>query len=101
MVRKQKPITADQRLEAKIRKAKLVLLWEQVWVAIFPLLCVVGAFVLAAISGILEYLPREAHYAALGLFLVGLGIAIRPLFSIRMPDSDTALKRIETAVHLK
>ncbi len=97
MKRKLKPITADQRLEAKIRKAKLVLLWEQVWVAIFPLVCVVGVFVLAAISGVLEFLPREAHYAALGLFLIGLGVAIRPLLSIQMSDSETALRRIEAS----
>ena len=89
------PVGTEQRLEAKIRKAKLVLLWERLWWALFPLLCVAGVFALAAISGLLELLSREAHFAVLGLFLVACGVALRPLFSVRMPDNDTALRRIE------
>ncbi|MEM7424883.1 MAG: TIGR02302 family protein [Pseudomonadota bacterium] len=86
----------DQQLDAKIRRARWVLLWERFWSAVFPLLCIAGTFFLAAISGVLEWLPREAHFAVLGLFLVASGAALRPLFALRMPGHDEALKRIES-----
>ncbi len=92
---KRTPASIDQKLDAKISRARLVLLWEQFWTASFPLVCVVGVFALAAVSGALELLPREAHYAVLGGFLIAVGVALRPLFSLRMPDRDEALRRIE------
>ena len=92
---KRKPVSIDERLDAKIFRARLVLLWEQLWTAAFPLVCVIGVFALAAVSGVLELLPREAHFAVLGGFLIATGVALRPLFSLRMPDRDTALRRIE------
>lgn len=85
----------DIQLDAKIRRARWVIFWERLWSALFPLLCIAGTFLLAAISGILEWLPREAHFAVLGLFLVACGVALRPLFSVRMPENAEALKRIE------
>ena len=92
---KRTPVSIDQKLDAKISRARLVLLWEQFWSASFPLVCVIGVFALAAVSGALELLPREAHYAVLGGFLVAVGVALRPLFSLRMPDREEALRRIE------
>lgn len=92
---KRTPVSVDQRLDAKISRARLVLLWERVWAAAFPLVCVIGVFALAAVSGVLELLPREVHFAVLGGFLIAIGVAIRPLFSVRMPDRDMALRRIE------
>ncbi len=90
----------DQQLDAKIRRARWVLLWERVWSAAFPFLCIAGTFLLAAISGVLEWLPREAHFAVLGLFLIACGAALRPLLSLRMPNGEEALKRIENVSRL-
>lgn len=92
---KRKPVSVDQRLDAKISRARWVLLWERIWTAAFPLVCVVGVFALAAVSGALELLPREVHFAVLGAFLIATGAALRPLFSVRMPDHEEALRRIE------
>ncbi len=92
---KRTPVSIDQKLDAKISRARLVLLWEHFWTASFPLVCVIGVFALAAVSGALELLPREVHYVALGGFLIAVGVALRPLFSLRMPDRDEALRRIE------
>lgn len=87
-------------LDRKIFAARLALFWERLWPACFPALCVVGVFLLAALSGLLEILPQTAHTLALAGFAVGLGVALRPLFSVRWPDAGQALRFLEMRADL-
>jgi len=82
-------------LERKILAAKLALLWEQFWLACFPALCVGGVFLLAALTGLLELLPQTAHTVVLVGFAIAFGIGLRPLFSLRWPASEVALRYLE------
>ena len=82
-------------LERKIFAAKLALFWEQFWLACFPALCVGGVFLLAALTGLLELLPQTAHTVVLVGFAIAFGIGLRPLFSLRWPASEVALRYLE------
>ena len=65
-------------LERKISAAKLALLWERLWPALFPALCVAGVFLLTALTGLLELLPQMPHAVVLAGFGVAFGLALRP-----------------------
>lgn len=82
-------------LARKVIAAKLALFWERLWPALFPALCVVGLFVLAALTGLLEVLPSTLHTVVLGGFAVALGFALRPILSVRWPDEAQALRYLE------
>ncbi len=84
-----------KHLRKKIRRAKLVLAWETLWPALFPLLLVSGLFVLAALAGVFEILPGIVHAVVLAVFFALFGLALRPLFTLRWPDESEALRLLE------
>ena len=57
-----------QRLDGKIKQARLVLAWEAIWNAAFPAILVLGLFAVAVLSGLLANLPDIVRYVALALF---------------------------------
>lgn len=87
-------------LKRKILLARLALFWERLWPALFPAALVVGVFLLAALTGLLELLPQLVHTLVLAGFCVALGFALRPLLSLRWPDATQALRYLETRANL-
>ena len=56
------------RLALRLRLARAALLWERIWPAFWPALCVLGVFAAVALFDLLPGLPGLAHAALLALF---------------------------------
>jgi uncharacterized protein (TIGR02302 family) len=92
------------RLAARLRLARAALLWERIWPAAWPSVCVLGIFAVAALFDLLSALPGIAHAAVLALFAIALAAAagwgVRaarsgPAEARRWPDTVAARRRIE------
>ena len=60
----------EDRLALRMRLARAALLWERVWPAAWPALCVLGVFAIVALFDLLPGLPGVAHAVILALFAV-------------------------------
>jgi uncharacterized protein (TIGR02302 family) len=84
-----------------MRFARAALVWERVWPAAWPALCVLGIFAVLALFDLLPGLPGVAHLAALALFVVVLTAAAawgaRAARRGGWPDAAAARRRIERA----
>jgi uncharacterized protein (TIGR02302 family) len=60
-----------RRLVLRLKLARAALLWERVWPAAWPALCVLGGFAVLALFDLLPWLPGAAHAA----LLAGFGVA--------------------------
>jgi uncharacterized protein (TIGR02302 family) len=78
--------------------ARLVLGFEQIWLALWPALGLFGLYVLAALLDLPAALPPEWRAALLGLTALGaLGLLGHGLRGFRWPDRAAAERRIERA----
>lgn len=87
-----------RRLTARRALARIVLLFERVWPAIWPALGVLGLFLIAALLDLPARLPAWAHFSL--LVATGLGVAgllARGLWRIGVPDTAAADRRMEQA----
>ncbi|HYD14814.1 MAG TPA: TIGR02302 family protein, partial [Hyphomicrobium sp.] len=89
--------TADRSFERKIWRARLFGAFEQLWLKLWLVLAVVGAFLVVSYLGIWPYLPTLVHLALLGLFGLALAAALVSVARIRWPTRDEAIRRIERA----
>ena len=93
--------TTRRRLAARLHLARAALLWERVWPAAAPALCIAGVFCVAALFDLLPLLPGPAHAAALGLFalafVAAVGLGARAALTGTRPDRAAARRRIELA----
>ncbi len=89
-----------QRLDGKIFQARLVLAWEAVWNAAFPVLLVLMVFAGAVLSGFLANLPDIMRYAALAAFAVALLWSLAPLVKLKWPARGAAIRRVENRSQL-
>jgi uncharacterized protein (TIGR02302 family) len=84
-----------------LRLARAALVWERVWPAAWPALCVLGSIAAAALFDVLPRLPGAAHAGALALFAVAFAGAVvwgaRGAGLARWPDPIMARRRIEEA----
>ena len=79
----------------RVGAAWLILLWERVWQAAWPLLTVAGIFLAVALMDLLPLLPRLAHGAVLALFAAALPAALWFGFRrFRLPGRDAAERRL-------
>jgi len=70
--------------------------WESIWVALWPLLGVVGAFLAVALSGLLPALDGWLHSATLaGFALAFLAAVLYGLRRVRLPDELAGKRRLE------
>ncbi len=60
-----------RRLVLRLRLARAALLWERVWPAAWPALCVLGGFAVLSLFDLLPWLPGAGHVGV----LAGFGIA--------------------------
>ena len=90
-----------RRLAARLQLARAALLWERVWPAAAPALCVVGVFVVAALFDLLPALPGIWHAGALGGFAVAfaaaLALGLHRVGRDSWPNRAQARRRIELA----
>jgi uncharacterized protein (TIGR02302 family) len=85
-----------RRLGSRRALARLAILFEHVWPALWPAIGVAGLFVCAALLDLPLLLPPWAHIALLavtGLLVVGL--LVRGLRGIAAPDDVAADRRLE------
>lgn len=87
--------TLERTFERKVWRAKLSLIFEQVWRRAWILLMIAGLFTLVSILGIWQSLPPLAHKIVLTGFAVAAAIATLGLFVIRWPTRSDAIRRIE------
>ncbi|MGE0717923.1 MAG: DUF4175 family protein, partial [Alphaproteobacteria bacterium] len=87
-----------QAAQRRVRVARLALLWERVWPALWPPAGVAGLFLAVALLDLPARLPGWAHVGLLALFaaafLAALVLAARRL---SVPGVDAALRRVELA----
>ncbi|MFL5257688.1 MAG: DUF4175 domain-containing protein [Rhodopila sp.] len=90
------PAPLLRRLAGRRLLARAALLFEAVWPALWPALAVAGLFLCAALLGLPPLLPNWLHLIVLALFLVAfLGLLVRGLRSITLPDDRAADRRLE------
>src|SRR5260370_37321415 len=61
---------AKRRFAARLRLARAALVWERAWPALWPVLFVLGVFVVAALFDVLPLLASEVHVGVLALFVL-------------------------------
>src|SRR4051794_37174627 len=93
------------RLALRMRLARAALLWERVWPAAWPALCVLGVFSVVVLFDLLPGLPGIAHTMILVLFAVAFAAAaawgVRAAQRSGWPDREAAQRRIEQASGLQ
>ncbi len=94
------PSTHGRLLTARLRLARAALVWERLWPAAWPALCVLGFFAVLALFDVLTLLPGALHAAVLAAFGLGFAGAVfwgwRTAFgSAPSPDNIAARRRIE------
>jgi uncharacterized protein (TIGR02302 family) len=91
------PSTAPDRLLARrLLLSRTALVWERLWPALWPMVCVAGFFVVAALFDLSSLLPGTGHAAVLaGFALAFAAAAILGLRALAWPDALAAQRRIE------
>jgi uncharacterized protein (TIGR02302 family) len=84
-----------RRIVRAISRTRLILLWEDLWPRLAPLLVVAGLFALASWFGLWLVLPDWLHLAMLILFGVAALLSLVPFIGLRFPDRDAAFSRLE------
>jgi len=83
--------------ERQIWRARLAGAFEQVWIRLWLVLAVAGAFLLASYAGLWTELPTLAHGTLLAVFGAALLAALVSLARITWPSREQAIRRIELA----
>jgi uncharacterized protein (TIGR02302 family) len=82
--------------------ARLALLFERVWPALWPPLGVIGLFLCAALLDLPRHLPPSLHVALLGVTAIALIVLlVRGFKDIDAPDAAAADRRLEVASGLR
>jgi uncharacterized protein (TIGR02302 family) len=90
------PAPLLRRLAGRRFLARAALLFEAVWPALWPPAAVAGVFLCLALLGLPPLLPGWLHLIVLALFLVVfLGLLVRGLGGITVPDDRAADRRLE------
>jgi uncharacterized protein (TIGR02302 family) len=99
--RSSPPGPNGRRLVARLRLARAALVWERMWPAAWPALCILGILTVAALFDVLPRLPGAAHAGILALFAIAFAGAVawgaRAAGVHRWPDPIMARRRIEAA----
>ncbi len=91
-----------RRLGRSRARARLVLLFERVWPALWPPLGVIGALVCAALLELPSMLPPWAHLSLLAVAaIVVLALLGRGIIGVATPNVAEADRRLETASGLQ
>jgi len=91
----------EHLIARKVAFARLGEGFERLWAAAYPLLITVMAGLIVALSGLAGELPDWSRYGLAVVFLVALGVALKPLYAVTWPSREDALRRIERTSGLK
>jgi uncharacterized protein (TIGR02302 family) len=87
-----------RRLAGRRALARIALLFERIWPALWPALAVAGLFVVAALLDLPRFLPAWLHIALLLVTpVLILGLLARGLWHLAAPDDRAADRRLELA----
>jgi uncharacterized protein (TIGR02302 family) len=98
--RSHPPHALTQELNRKVRRARLVIILERLWPALWAPIGVIGVFLLLSIFGFWQHLDYEIHRGVLWGFGAALAVSLFPLIRIRWPSGEEALRRLETTAGL-
>ncbi|MCH9765660.1 MAG: TIGR02302 family protein [Alphaproteobacteria bacterium] len=90
----------ERTFEGKVRRAKLAMIFEQLWRRLWLVLAIVGVFILLSLFGVWQHLAPLPHKAILALFALALAVASVSIFVIRWPTRSQAIRRIERVSNL-
>ncbi len=85
----------ERTFERKVWRAKLSLVFEQVWRRAWVLLLIAGLFTLVSLFDVWHHLSPLVHKVLLAAFAIAGVIAALGLFVIRWPTRSDAIRRIE------
>jgi len=89
---------APRRLAGLRLRARAALLWEAAWPRAWPVLAVVGLFLLLALSGVFLVLPAVLHLTLLSVLIAALVVAaVRAARGFAVPGDAAADRRLERA----
>ncbi|MEM7192591.1 MAG: TIGR02302 family protein, partial [Pseudomonadota bacterium] len=92
---KAAPDMLKRRFERRVSLSWLALFAERAFEALLWPFVVVCAFLVFSLLGGWSLLPAIAHRILLGLFAIGFLISLVPLWRIKVPARDEALRRLE------
>jgi uncharacterized protein (TIGR02302 family) len=91
------PAHLSRRLAGRRFLARSAILFEALWPALWPPLAVAGVFLCLALLNLPPLLPGWLHVGLLAFVVVAiLGLLIRGIRKIRLPDDQAADRRLET-----
>ncbi|MBF0560812.1 MAG: TIGR02302 family protein [Alphaproteobacteria bacterium] len=83
-------------LQAKLRRTWVVLMWERLWAASWPVTSLAGLFIALAWLDVFPQMPGLAHAGSLGLFALAGAIAIsHARRSVKFPRREDLVRRLE------
>lgn len=90
----------SRRIAARVRRrlalARFALVWERLWLAIWPATCITGLFFALAGLDVLPVLAGWLHLAVLISFAAWIAWALhRAVRRFRAPDADAVARRLE------
>ncbi|HZK92165.1 MAG TPA: TIGR02302 family protein [Stellaceae bacterium] len=86
----------EKLLSRRLLLSRAALAWERAWPALWPMLCVAGVFLVAALFDLFSLLPGIVHAVILaGFGAAFIGAAIWGLRTLVWPDALAARRRIE------
>ncbi len=101
MARIDKPRALARAMRRRLWLAKLALVWEHLWPAIWPAAAVAGMFLVATLFDLWRLVPGWLHAGALILFGAGVAVAlVHGLRRVTMPGEAEAIRRLELATGL-
>jgi uncharacterized protein (TIGR02302 family) len=87
---------SDVAFERKVRRARWIMYFEQLWLRLWLVLGVGGIFVLLSIAGVWSRIGDELHWALLAAFGIASMAAVVYAGRTTRPSREAALRRIET-----
>lgn len=92
----------ENLLSRRLALSRVALAWERLWPGLWPMLCVAGFFLAAALFDLFSSFPPLAHLAVLAGFGAAFVMAaIRSVRAVTLPDALAARRRIERSSGLK
>jgi uncharacterized protein (TIGR02302 family) len=83
-------------LSRRVKLSRAALVWERLWPALWPGICVAGVFAVAALFDLFSLVPGTVHTALLAGFAAALlGALLWGVWQLAWPDALTARRRIE------
>jgi uncharacterized protein (TIGR02302 family) len=82
-------------LDRALRRAHWTILWERLWPALASIVTAVGLFLAISWLGLWLWLPPLGRAIGLSIFFLILAAAFAPLFLVRIPTRNEALRRLD------